>query len=86
MIIMFIPETPLINETSKELQVKALVEMAKEQEIEIDVNLYGFLVSRVYGNPMESIQAAEPLVNKILESLMPIFSKMSEKTIDKEGV
>lgn len=67
------------NATSKEIQVKTLIETATEHGITVNIDFYCFIVSRVYGNPMESIQASKPIIGDILEKLLPVFGQMIQK-------
>jgi len=60
--------TPYIPETSKELQVKSLMETAKEYGVETDISMFVFVMKKVYGD-----------TNGIIDSVMPSLMDLLEK-------
>lgn len=60
---------PYAPETSKVLQVKALLDTAKEYGIEITKDVYDFTVKKVYGDKMDMVDAYLPMIMSVVSSM-----------------
>lgn len=68
---------PSLSDTSKEIQVKYLLDAAKEYNIDVDIDVFAFVMKKVYGD-------ANGIIDSIIPHLTTLLDKYSSKVDSKE--
>lgn len=72
------------TETSKELQIKSLMDTAKEHGIEVDIDLFIFVMKKIYGDTNGIVDTVIPSIMSIVDKYISATAKnKSESEVDE---